>query len=287
MHSALVRLQNVFGFFTTVAFSVAAVIALSSFISPQTPNASIQLKNVQVVKGRPHYYSYKKEEYAHIKFDLDAGTLLTCTHHCNSLAILLCSAKSLTTSHQTDISTLFNWNTKQVFLYLKAIYPSTKPSEPASEAIIWDSIIAGASAPWHQNHYIHPSPNSKLPKKSKKAQLKDKKNAASDSPYPIGELHLKNQRPKYQITDITGKLQNRTDVVLELGWNVQPWVGAQTWTNWRSYGAWKALEGGKSEAFDFPAIGAKMAKKKDLETEKGGEGYRLEVGGEAPRRKTT
>lgn len=27
------------------------------------------------VKGRPHYYSYKKEEYAHIKFDLDTGTL--------------------------------------------------------------------------------------------------------------------------------------------------------------------------------------------------------------------
>ena len=25
------------------------------------------------VKGRPHYYSLKKEEYAHIKFDLDAG----------------------------------------------------------------------------------------------------------------------------------------------------------------------------------------------------------------------
>lgn len=27
------------------------------------------------VKGRPHYYSTKKEEYAHIRFDLDAGTL--------------------------------------------------------------------------------------------------------------------------------------------------------------------------------------------------------------------
>lgn len=75
MHSALVRVQNVFGFFTTVAFTVAIVIALSSFVSPQSPNASIQLRNVQVVKGRPHYYSYKKEEYAHIKFDLDAGTL--------------------------------------------------------------------------------------------------------------------------------------------------------------------------------------------------------------------
>lgn len=30
------------------------------------------------VKGRPHYYSSKKEEYAHIKFDLDAGQHL---HH--------------------------------------------------------------------------------------------------------------------------------------------------------------------------------------------------------------
>lgn len=25
------------------------------------------------VKGRPHYHSSKKEEYAHIRFDLDAG----------------------------------------------------------------------------------------------------------------------------------------------------------------------------------------------------------------------
>ena len=25
------------------------------------------------VKGRPNYYSAKREEYAHIKFDLDAG----------------------------------------------------------------------------------------------------------------------------------------------------------------------------------------------------------------------
>ncbi|KAJ4993399.1 signal peptidase subunit [Stagonosporopsis vannaccii] len=253
MHSALVRLQNVFGFFTTVAFTVAAVIALSSFISPQTPTADIQLRNVQVVKGRPHYYSYKKEEYAHIKFDLD-----------------------------TDLSSLFNWNTKQVFLYLKAVYPGSS-HEPASEAIIWDAIVASSSAPWHQNHYIHPSPkSSRLAKKSKKALAAQKKNP--DSPYPIGELHLKQQRPKYQITDITGKLQNRGNVTLELGWNVQPWVGALTWTNWRTVGVWKGLEGGRSASFDFPELGKKVDKK-DLGTEKGAEGYRLEVGGEAPRRR--
>lgn len=77
MHSTLVRLQNVFGFFTTVAFTVASIIALSSFVSPQNPTASISLRNVQVVRGRPHYYSPKREEYAHVKFDLDAGMSLT------------------------------------------------------------------------------------------------------------------------------------------------------------------------------------------------------------------
>jgi signal peptidase complex subunit 3 len=188
------------------------------------------------------------------------------------------------TTSTSDLTSLFNWNTKQVFVYLKAKYPSTKPSEPASEAIIWDAILASTSAPWHQNHYIHPDPKGKkLPKKSKKATLKEK--SAPVSPYPIGELHLRNQRPKYQITDITGKLQNRDNVTLELGWNVQPWVGALTWTNWQTMGVWKGLQGGRSESFAFPEIGAKTVDKKALETEKGAEGYRLEVGGEQPRKK--
>ncbi|KAF2705878.1 signal peptidase 22 kDa subunit [Pleomassaria siparia CBS 279.74] len=249
MHSTLVRVQNVFGFFTTVAFTVAAVIALSTFIHPQAPSASVQLRNVQVVRGRPHYYSYKKEEYAHIKFDLD-----------------------------TDLNSLFNWNTKQVFLYLKAVYPSAKPNQPASEAIIWDAILASPSAPWHQNHYNHPVPKGTKSKTSK-AKSKAKKEKKAESPYPPGEIHLSNQKPKYQITDISGKLQNRTDVVLELGWNVQPWVGALVWTNKKTYGAWEGLKGGVTETFDFPEIGKKM---KDLEVDKGKEGYRLEVGGEHP-----
>ncbi|KAH7135281.1 signal peptidase subunit-domain-containing protein [Dendryphion nanum] len=254
MHSALVRVQNVFGFFTTVAFAVATVIALSTFIHPQNPSASVQLRNVQVVRGRPHYYSYKKEEYAHIKFDLD-----------------------------TDLSSLFNWNTKQVFLYIKAVYPSKKPNEPPSEAIIWDAILPGTAAPWNQIHYIHPKPKSSksTPKRSKSG--KDSKHKTEESPYKRGELHLSQQRPKYQITDISGRLQNRTDVVLELGWNVQPWVGALVWTNKYDFGVWLGLKGGQSEPFTFPIIGAK---KGSTDTEKGKEGYRLQAGGEQPVRKS-
>lgn len=48
MHSALVRVQNVFGFFTTVASCVAALIALTVLITPQTPSAGLSLRNVQV-----------------------------------------------------------------------------------------------------------------------------------------------------------------------------------------------------------------------------------------------
>jgi hypothetical protein len=48
MHSTLVRIQNVFGFFTSVAFAVAAAIAVSVVLSPQTPSAKLELGNVQV-----------------------------------------------------------------------------------------------------------------------------------------------------------------------------------------------------------------------------------------------
>jgi hypothetical protein len=49
MYNSLTRIQNTFGFFTTVAFVVAAFIAASDFIAPRTPDASIfKVTNSQV-----------------------------------------------------------------------------------------------------------------------------------------------------------------------------------------------------------------------------------------------
>jgi hypothetical protein len=48
MHSSLVRIQNVFGFFTTVAFTLGLAIALSVVVSHQNPTAELELRNVQV-----------------------------------------------------------------------------------------------------------------------------------------------------------------------------------------------------------------------------------------------
>jgi len=72
------------------------------------------------VKGRPHYYSTKKEEYAIIRFNLDA-----------------------------DLRTLFTWNTKQVFVYVTAEWPG--PNNSTNEAVIWDKIITNPSADHLQN----------------------------------------------------------------------------------------------------------------------------------------
>ena len=71
-----------------------------------------------------------------------------------------------------------------------------------------------------------------------------------------GIIRLKNIKPKYQITDISGVLSERTNVTLEIGWNVQPWVGALTWTlgERQVLGRWKGVEGGKSKAFDMPPL---------------------------------
>ena len=97
----------------------------------QTPNPHLQQANR--VRGRPHYYSTKKEEYAHIRFSLSA-----------------------------DFSSLFTWNTKQIFVYVSATWPSTNTT---NEAVIWDTIITSPSADHLQN--IGPAAMKKLIKSAK------------------------------------------------------------------------------------------------------------------------
>ncbi|KAK0276732.1 Signal peptidase complex subunit [Friedmanniomyces endolithicus] len=262
MHNNLTRIQNVFGFFTSVAFAVAAVIAVSVVLSAQSPSASLQLRNVQVVKGRPHYYSTKREEYAHVKFDLDAGIIHPPPLNCppNHALIPL----------HLDLSTLFNWNTKQIFAYITASYPSSDPSTiPRSEAIIWDAVIPATNAPAHPNNYIHPSLSQSNARPKTKADR-----LAAQKPYPPGKapgiLKLASQKPKYQINDVSGRIAERANATLTLHWNVQPWVGALVWDSRGTLGRWQGLRGGMA-GFNFPALKGTEVKKEELRTETGGE----------------
>ncbi|RHZ69587.1 hypothetical protein CDV55_106357 [Aspergillus turcosus] len=234
MHSSLNRAQGVFGFFTTVALVVAGVAALSVLLYPaHDAKAEVALKNVQVIKGRPNYYSTKKEEYAQIRFDLNA-----------------------------DLSSLFNWNTKQLFVYVYASYPSSDKKSsllPNSESIIWDTIISAPESPYSFNalrqRFFPAKSSSSGRKNQKRSTSASKKTSASrkESLAP-GVLRLSNQRAKYQISDITGKLAERENVTLSVGWNVQPWVGALWWSP--GSGAVPRTAGTvvSSKAFDFPAL---------------------------------
>ena len=173
-----------------------------------------------------------------------------------------------------DLTSLFNWNTKQVFVYITASYPSSSPSTiPPSELVIWDAIIPADDAPLHPNTYIHPTPKGTKQPKSKKGKK------ATGKPYPAGGspgiVKLNSQKPKYQITDVKGKIAERENATLTLHWNVQPYVGALVWDNRKTFGRWQALKGGESETFTFPPLkGSETVKPNELGTETGRENRR-------------
>ncbi|KAJ5134512.1 uncharacterized protein N7443_003866 [Penicillium atrosanguineum] len=238
MHSSLNRLQAVFGFFTTVALVVACLAAVSVVVFPSDATASVSLKNVQVTKGRPHYYSTKREEYAQLRFDLDA-----------------------------DLTPLFNWNTKQLFVYVYATYSSSDKTNTLvrpSEAIIWDSIIDASPSPYSWDvlkekalSVLPASVTGKSKRTTKKAKPSKKNVKKKEEEAQPGVMRLRGQKAKYQINDITGRLAERGNVTLSVGWNVQPWVGALWWAP--ATGAVPRTEGTivSSEAFDFPALKGK------------------------------
>ena len=153
-------------------------------------------------------------------------------------------------------------------MYITASYSSDNPTVPHSEAVIWDAIIPSDYAPWHPNTYIHPTSKTAPKSKSKSRKRVGKPYPDGGSP---GIVKLSSQKPKYQITDVSGKIADRTNATLSLHWNVQPWVGALVWTNTNSYGRWQGLKGGMDK-FEFPALkGSETVKKEDLKTETGGE----------------
>ncbi|KAI9841256.1 MAG: hypothetical protein M1838_003655 [Thelocarpon superellum] len=249
MHSTLVRVQNVFGLFTSIAFFVALLTALTSLAAPQAPKADLTVRSLQVVKGRPYNGSPKKVEFAHVRFDMDA-----------------------------DFSSLFKYNTKQIFIYVTATWPSsnTTSSPTLDSAVIYDKILP-CDPPFFPFGAISSTSRlfSRSNKRARPASL-SLSDLLAPRPSGPGKLTLTNQKPKYPISDPSGRMAERTNVTLSVGWNVQPWVGALLWdgdaisTAMHSLGAalrlgearrWVSLKGGRSAPFEFPPL--KSAKPKE------------------------
>lgn len=234
MHNALNRLQTTFGFFTSCAFTLIGIISLLSIVpfpaSTSSPQASIVARDVQIAKGIPQPYNRKPGELASIRFDLSA-----------------------------DLSPLFTWNTKQLFVYVTANYPA-KDGQMA-ESVIWDTIIPATATPWSlqtlRERYF---PDEKMQRRARmeaRRKQKDNKSKAISRP---GLLSIRNQKPKYRISDPSGTMAGRANLTLQVSWNIQPWVGALIWDKGHlgaRVGSWSTGDDGRSDAFDIPTINSR------------------------------
>ncbi|KAI8622007.1 signal peptidase 22kDa subunit [Chytriomyces sp. MP71] len=116
LSTALNRANAVVSFFSSVFFGVLAVVAVTGpmlLYSSARPEVNVGLAKASVKVGRLGYYHNPKHpttEIATVHFDLNA-----------------------------DLSPLFNWNTKQLFVFLVAEYST--PSHAHNQVTLWDDII--------------------------------------------------------------------------------------------------------------------------------------------------
>ncbi|KAF8271497.1 signal peptidase 22kDa subunit [Lactarius quietus] len=110
MHSIYARVNNVTATLSTTVMVLLAAIALSSFVFTAQPTGTLDVASVKVFAGEARRYPHRRQEYAFVNFNITA-----------------------------DLSPLFHWNTKQLFVYLEAEYTNAKGVR--NEVVFWDRII--------------------------------------------------------------------------------------------------------------------------------------------------
>ncbi|KAF9942373.1 hypothetical protein BGZ65_002495 [Modicella reniformis] len=112
------RANAVMAFSISAIFCLLAAIALSALVIPASPSGSIALDSIKVVTGRydKNWVDFKTQdnEFANTLMQIDA-----------------------------DLSSLFHWNTKQLFVYAIAEYST--PTHPKNQIFLWDTIIKSKS----------------------------------------------------------------------------------------------------------------------------------------------
>ncbi|CAG8441683.1 3126_t:CDS:10 [Ambispora leptoticha] len=107
MYSLAQRANSIFAFAMTVIFGLLGAIAFVSPYLPSSPTASINIQDMQVWI---YDYGGSWHEFAFVNMDIDA-----------------------------DLTSLFNWNTKQLFVTVVAEYESE--THDVNQIVLWDSVI--------------------------------------------------------------------------------------------------------------------------------------------------
>jgi len=110
MNTLLSRANTIFAFTLSVLAGLTLLCFASTVFNSHLADVSIESKSV-LVKNVPDYSaSREKNDLGFINFDMNA-----------------------------DLTDLFNWNVKELFVYLTAEYET--PSNKINQVVLWDKII--------------------------------------------------------------------------------------------------------------------------------------------------
>lgn len=110
MHSFLARLNALFAFTLTLVGALAFGLYLSSFVYSTTGKITLGTNKLAVKHMTEFSNGRKKNDLGFLNFDLEA-----------------------------DLEYLFNWNVKELFLYLTAEYETN--NNKLNQVVIWDKIV--------------------------------------------------------------------------------------------------------------------------------------------------
>ncbi|KAA1471866.1 signal peptidase 22 kDa subunit [Dentipellis sp. KUC8613] len=110
MHSIYSRVNNVSATLSSCLMVLLAAIAISSLFMGADPKGTLDIAQLRVFTGQTRRWPHQRQEFGFVNFNVTA-----------------------------DLTPLFNWNTKQLFLYLEAEYTNAKGVK--NEVVIWDRIV--------------------------------------------------------------------------------------------------------------------------------------------------
>ncbi|KAG1739314.1 signal peptidase 22 kDa subunit [Suillus lakei] len=110
MHSIYARVNGVSALWSTCVMVLLGAVALSSFLFNADLKGNLDIVSLKVFHSKARRYPFRNEEISFVKFNLSA-----------------------------DFTPLFNWNTKQLFVYLEAEY--TNAQGVNNTVVVWDRIV--------------------------------------------------------------------------------------------------------------------------------------------------
>ncbi|KAI5118588.1 hypothetical protein M0805_008678 [Coniferiporia weirii] len=110
MHSLYARFNNVTALLSTCLLALVGAISVTTIFFNADPKGAVGIGNIKVYSGSNLHFRQRNHEYSFVRFNVSA-----------------------------DLTPLFNWNTKQLFLYLEAEFTSADGTQ--NEVVIWDRIV--------------------------------------------------------------------------------------------------------------------------------------------------